>query len=149
MMQREFETLAGYEVTAKDYHDIIEPMYMALPNVSKTEFVKMIDRKRFALPTKAECIRKMRKLAESIADMVEHNGAYPEKEELNEMARAYAVRFHGFDIENLKMYYYFDEAYAIPDLKRGCTYPCRLHIGIGSTEFEKIDLTTRWIKSRG
>jgi len=141
MMKEEFEKLAGYEVSNADYHDIIEPMYMALPNVSKAEFITMINRKRFALPTKQQCIRAMREVAEAIADMVEHNGAYEAKEELNRMARAYAVRFHGYNVENIQDYYYFDNAYKIPDLKRGCTYPCRLHIGHGSTEYEKIDLT--------
>lgn len=47
MMHEEFERIAGYEVTNEDYNEIIEPMYMALPNISKYEFVKMIDKKRF------------------------------------------------------------------------------------------------------
>ena len=50
MMKSEFEELAGYEVNWKDYIQIIEPMYLALPNrITKQEFVKMIDKKRFAL----------------------------------------------------------------------------------------------------
>ena len=53
MMKHEFEALAGYEVSFEDYNRIIEPMYMAT-ELSKEDFVKCIDRKRFALPTKAE-----------------------------------------------------------------------------------------------
>ena len=55
MMQQEFEKLAGYEVSTSDYHDIIEPMYMAV-NLSKQEFVKVVDKKRFALKTKSQII---------------------------------------------------------------------------------------------
>lgn len=47
MMKREFEEIAGYEVSNEDYYEIIEPMYMAL-NLSKSEFVKCMDKKRFA-----------------------------------------------------------------------------------------------------
>lgn len=47
MMKHEFEELAGYEVSNEDYDKVIEPMYMAL-NMSKAEFVKCLDKKRFA-----------------------------------------------------------------------------------------------------
>lgn len=53
MMKHEFEALAGYEVSWEDYTNIIEPMYMAI-NVDKEEFVKMIDKKRFAVIRKPE-----------------------------------------------------------------------------------------------
>lgn len=46
MMKQEFERLAGYEVSAEDYNNIIEPMYMAT-DLSKQEFVKTINRKAF------------------------------------------------------------------------------------------------------
>lgn len=46
MMKFEFEQIAGYEVSNEDYDNIIEPMYMAT-NLSKYEFVKVVDRKRF------------------------------------------------------------------------------------------------------
>ena len=46
MMKHEFEELAGYEVSNDDYNNIIEPMYMAT-NMSKADFVKCIDKKRF------------------------------------------------------------------------------------------------------
>ena len=55
MMKHEFEALAGYEVSFEDYNRVIEPMYMAT-ELSKEDFVKCIDRKRFALPTKAELL---------------------------------------------------------------------------------------------
>ena len=48
MMKHEFEALAGYTVSEKDYTEIIEPMYMAT-NLDKAEFVKCIDKKRFAI----------------------------------------------------------------------------------------------------
>lgn len=46
MMKQEFEKLAGYEVSAEDYNNIIEPMYSAT-NLSKQDFVKTINRKAF------------------------------------------------------------------------------------------------------
>ena len=46
MMKHEFEEIAGYEVSTEDYDNIIEPMYMAT-NMSKQDFVKTINRKRF------------------------------------------------------------------------------------------------------
>ena len=48
MMKQEFERIAGYEVSAEDYYKVIEPMYMAT-NLSKQDFVKTINRKRFAV----------------------------------------------------------------------------------------------------
>lgn len=58
MMQYEFEALAGYSVSTEDYIKIIEPMYMAT-NLDKAEFVKCLDKKRFAINagTKFEIIR--------------------------------------------------------------------------------------------
>lgn len=46
MMKQEFEMLAGYAVSQEDYNKIIEPMYMAT-NLSKEDFIKCVDRKRF------------------------------------------------------------------------------------------------------
>lgn len=53
MMKHEFEQIAGYEVSWEDYNNIIEPMYMAT-NLSKAEFVKILDKKRFAVQKKVE-----------------------------------------------------------------------------------------------
>lgn len=53
MMKHEFEEIAGYEVTTEDYNNIIEPMYMAT-NLTKQEFVKTINKKRFAVVKKEE-----------------------------------------------------------------------------------------------
>lgn len=57
MMQHEFEMIAGYRVSAEDYNNYIEPMYLAIPeNISKYEFVKMINRKRFEYKRPAEVV---------------------------------------------------------------------------------------------
>lgn len=53
MMKHEFEAIAGYEVSTEDYEKIIEPMYMAT-TLSKVEFVKCLDKKRFAMIKKVE-----------------------------------------------------------------------------------------------
>jgi len=43
MLREEFEKLAGYKVSAEDYHRIIEPMYMAT-DLDKKAFVKSINK---------------------------------------------------------------------------------------------------------
>ena len=59
MMQHEFEQIAGYKVSQDSYDNIIEPMYMAT-SLSKSDFVKMLNRKAFEVkPVREPDIRKM------------------------------------------------------------------------------------------
>ena len=60
MMQREFEALAGITVTAADYDNIIEPMYMAT-GLDKQEFIKTLNLKFFKnrVPKAPKNIKKM------------------------------------------------------------------------------------------
>ena len=59
MMKREFEAMAGYEVTNETYDNIIEPMYMAT-NLSKQEFIKTLNRKALEYkPVRKPNIKKM------------------------------------------------------------------------------------------
>lgn len=47
MMHNEFMERAGYKVSYEDYKNVIEPMYMAMPDsVSKADFIGMLDRSR-------------------------------------------------------------------------------------------------------
>ncbi len=73
MMKNEFEALAGYEVTWEDYNNIIEPMYMAT-SLSKSEFVKVLDKSRFALKTEKELIAEARKEAKHLEHICGHHG---------------------------------------------------------------------------
>ena len=61
MMQQEFEAIAKIQVTAADYDNIIEPMYMAT-NLSKEEFVKTLNLKFFKdrAPKATKNIKRMR-----------------------------------------------------------------------------------------
>lgn len=141
MMKHEFEALAGYEVSTEDYNNIIEPMYMALPDVTKQEFVKMIDRKRFALPTKKQIVNQMKKLAQVCAEMCEHRSCWKEEEQLEKIAHEYAKRFYGLEWANdMKVFTVFNREYAYPEIKRGCTYPKELVVGYGDREYERINL---------
>lgn len=142
MMYQEFIEIAGYEVSYDDYSKIIEPMYMALPDsITKQEFVKMIDRKRFALPTKKQLVKKMRELAKVCAEMCEHRSCTEEEQELEKMAHDYAKRFYGLDwSHDIKVYAFFNREYTYPEIGRGCTYPKELVIGYGSTDYERIAL---------
>ena len=60
MMHKEFEELAGIEVSYEDYTNIIEPMYMAT-NMSKREFVKTLNLKFFKdrMPKPEKNIKRM------------------------------------------------------------------------------------------
>ena len=130
MMKNEFEALAGYEVTFEDYSKIIEPMYMAIPDsISKQEFVKMIDRKRFDFRAKEKAEKKamlkaMKEIAEERAQNCEHFGDYEAEEKLYEIARNYMNKFfpknlgyHG-DIERKHW----------ANISTSCTYPAELVI---------------------
>ena len=142
MMWEEFEKLAGYEVSYETYSTVIEPMYMATPDrISKQEFVKMLNKKAFALPTKKEIVREMRKIASHIAETCEHYSDFEAKQKLNNMAKEYAKRFHGLDWANdLKAYCFFNVGYTGPNM-RGCSYPVELVIGRdGVGEYERISL---------
>lgn len=141
MMQREFEELAGYEVSFEDYNNIIEPMYTALPTVSKQDFVKMIDKKRFALPTKKEMVKEMKKIANDIFEKCGHVTTHKEEQELESLALRYAKRFHNLDwSHDIKSYVYFNREYEYPEIGRGCTFPYELVIGRGIYEYERITL---------
>ena len=93
MMQNEFEKLAGYKVSTETYNNIIEPMYMA-SNLSKEEFIKTLNKKNFALPTKRQLINKMKKLAKEIKTSSGHVETCEIETELYNVAKEeYANRF--------------------------------------------------------
>lgn len=128
MMWQEFERIAGYEVTFEDYTNVIEPMYNAT-NLSKQEFVKVIDRKRFDFRAKEqaeknEMLKTMKKIAEERAENCEHFCDYEAEEKLLEVARNFMDKYfpknlgyHG-DIERKHW----------ANLSTGCTYPADLVI---------------------
>ena len=141
MMYQEFMEIAGYEVSVEDYDNIIEPMYMALPNVTKQEFVKMIDKKRFALPTRKQIINQMKKIAKHLQETCEYYTDYEAKDELDKIAKAYAKRFYNINWSNdIKSYVYFKDEYTYKEIGRGCTYPKELVIGRNNRDYERITL---------
>lgn len=103
MMKYEFEQIAGYEVTVEDYDNIIEPMYMALPNVTKQEFVKMIDKKRFALKPLKKIEKEMKEIAKHLNETCNHYTDYEAKDKLNELAQEITERIgaKGFIINEM------------------------------------------------
>lgn len=144
MMWKEFEEIAGYEVSYETYTKVIEPMYMALPeNITKYDFVKMLDKKAFALPTKAQMVKEMKKIANFIFENCGLKSYHEEKEQLNKLAKAYAKRFYGIDWANDLNSYVFcteDYAYCGSRMDRGCTFPEELVIGKNHIEYERIRL---------
>lgn len=111
MMQHEFEALAGYEVSTEDYDNIIEPMYMAV-NLSKQEFVKTINKKRFALKPVGAIKKEMKKLAESLEETCTHYTDYETEEKLTGLIKEYINR-HGWTADFMINY----------AMKQSCHYP--------------------------
>lgn len=97
MMWQEFERIAGYEVSYEDYTKIIEPMYNAT-NLSKQEFVKVLDRKQFDLGYKRKVeekrlISRMKEISQDMKDLCGRTTTYDEYEELRKVARQYIDEF--------------------------------------------------------
>jgi len=91
MMKYEFEQIAGYEVSIDDYNNIIEPMYMA-SSLSKEEFVKTLNKKRFALKPLSGLIKDMKKLAKELKESCTHYTDYEKKEKLDSIITEYIQR---------------------------------------------------------
>lgn len=144
MMKHEFEALAGYEVSDKDYNEIIEPMYMAIPDrFSKADFVAMIDKKRFALPTPAALLRQVRKEAAHLAEICGRCTDYESEQRMERAAKQYASRKYGLNwSDDMEVYVYFLREYEYPEIGRGCTYPVTMVIGRGQHEYERTNVVT-------
>lgn len=143
MMHNEFEQIAGYEVSYEDYANIIEPMYMAT-NLSKQEFVKVIDKKRFALKTKSQILSEMKKLANGLMQTCEHYTDFEAQEKLDALLKELTDRFYA------GAYTFIETAHTIPG-GRGCSFPEYINIYYGEryheTLYEQIRLTTPWYKA--
>lgn len=137
MMKHEFEALAGYEVTTEDYNKIIEPMYMAT-DLTKEEFVKVIDKKRFALPTKQKLMKQMKAEARHLEEICGRYTDHESEHRLEALAKEYAHRFYGLDwVNDMNAYVFFNKEYEFPEISRGCTYPKEVVIGrAGYANFE-------------
>ena len=145
MMKFEFEELAGYEVSDVDYETIIEPMYMAV-KLSKKDFVKCIDRKRFDFQAQRKAkrvalIKEMRNLAKDRAQNCEYYCDYETEDRIKELAEEYLKLLYS---ENQAIFYEIDRKHWA-NLDRGCTYPSDLIIYDYVTEVERIKLA-RWEK---
>ena len=143
MMHEEFEKLAGYEVSYEDYHNIIEPMYMAT-NLSKVDFIKCLDPKRFSKQYKlAEMKKEIKKLAKIIFEGCGIRIYHDEENRMNDLAKAYAgLKYNLNWVSDLKSYVYFTRGYAYCGIKqdRGCSYLKELVIGRDDIDFERIVL---------
>lgn len=75
MMWKEFEELAGYEVSFDTYEKVIEPMYMAT-DLSKADFVKVINRKAVELKRERKPMYKKMKVRDMTGCDMTPNGCY-------------------------------------------------------------------------
>ena len=131
MIQAEFEQLAGYEVRTDDYYNIIEPMYMAI-NVDKAEFVKMIDKKRFALKPIKAIVKEMQKVAESIKETCTHYHDYEAWDKLEELVREYKER---------KAWGKNVSSSISTEQRQSCYYPKKVEF-FTTTTFQAVDTIT-------
>lgn len=138
MMKYEFEALAGYEVSADDYNKIIEPMYMAT-SLSKQEFVKVIDKKRFALKPLNKIVKEMKECAKSLKESCTHYTDYETKDRLYALAEEYIGRKYNIAGTQIASFSIIDE------MRFSCYYPTTIEIyGAKSYKpFETINLGTR------
>lgn len=118
MMKHEFERIAGYEVSAEDYNNIIEPMYMAT-DLSKEDFVKVIDKKRFALKPLKKYIKEMKECASSLKESCTHYTDTETQNRLTDLAIEYMERKYGKD---------FGYIYTRTAMRFSCSYPIEISI---------------------
>lgn len=93
MLKEEFEKLAGYEVSLDDYRTIIEPMYLASP-LDKSDFVKCLDKKRFALPSRSKVEKEIIHLAEQLRLTCTHYHDEDLEDEMYLKIYEYGQRFY-------------------------------------------------------
>ena len=132
MMKHEFEKIAGYEVSFEDYNNIIEPMYMAT-NLDKADFVKCVDRKRFALKTQQQSINGIKKEAKHLFEICGRRHDYESEGRIERQLAELENRFGGI--------WYTLREYEMPEIKRGCTYPETLiHCTANGSEVKRYNL---------
>lgn len=128
MMHEEFEKLMGCNVKYDTYVNIIEPMYMALPNVSKEDFCKLLNKKAIELKPITKYRLEAKKIMEHLRETCEHYTDHDAIEKLDSLLSAMCSDYgwKGFTIE---YGYYYEE------IKRGCRYPKKINIYTNSYDY--------------
>ena len=98
-------------------------MYMAT-NLNKEEFVKVLDKSRFALKTREELIEEMKKIAEHLKKTCENYTDYEAKEKLEAIAEQYKERV------SPNGGYLINKRYTMEHLGHciGCSYPAEIEV---------------------
>lgn len=132
MMKHEFEAIAGYEVSNEDYNNIIEPMYMAT-NLNKQDFVKCIDKKRFALKTQKQLLNEAKKISEQLKETCEHFTDFETEKKFDGIVEELQERFGGYWRTSRKNCYCEG---------RGCTFPSVIvHYDYNYNVIERFELS--------
>lgn len=117
MTKQEFEKIAGYEVSFDDYSKIIEPMYSASP-LDKFEFVKCLNKSRFAIKDKRKYISEIKSIGKAIIKKCGHTTTHEEEDKLCTLTKEFCDRF-GYS------YVCPEYGYEFPD-NRGCRFIKRI-----------------------
>lgn len=125
MKKHEFEQLAGYAVSSEDFEKVIEPMYRAT-TLSERDFIKCLDKKRFALRTEKQLRNEMTREARHLMETGDTYRDFDSWHRIEDLAKEYARRFFGgYD-------YYFHEKHTGDWLwgseGRGANFPVSLVI---------------------
>lgn len=132
MMKYEFEAIAGYEVTDSDYTEIIEPMYYA-SNLDKQEFIKTLNKDRFALRTRKSYIKEMKMIAKHLKETCDHYTDTEAKDRLETLAEEWQNRKNacGYIISTRTTMEHLGAG-------RGCSYPVKIQFY--NTSYADIDV---------
>ena len=97
MLKQEFEQITGWEVTCKDYYEIIEPLYMAT-NMTKQDFAQVLNRKRFdqkyiKAQYEKQLLKEMKELAKEMKALCGQSTAFEKYEAMRVKALEYSKKY--------------------------------------------------------
>lgn len=117
MMWKEFEEIAGYKVSYDTYTNIVEPMYMAVPDsMTKQQFVKLLNRKAIEKRSVKAIVKEMKPIAEHMREVCDYYHDYDAAKKLEVLIKELndnASYGYSFMLENRNTM----ENY------RGCNFP--------------------------
>lgn len=128
MMHEEFEKLMGCNVKYDTYVNIIEPMYMALSNVSKEDFCKLLNKKAIELKPIVKYRSEAKEIMKHLRETCEH---YTDNDAIEKLESLLSAMCSDYDWKGFTIEY----AYYYEGIKRGCKYPKKICIYTDSYDY--------------
>ena len=139
-MWKEFEELAGYEVTYDTYTNILEPMYMAIPDsMTKQQFIKLLNRKAIEKRSVKAIVKDMKPIAEHMREVCDHYHDWDADKKLEVLVKEVNANACG-------AYYFCLENRNTMENYRGCSFPAYLvkYDTVNYNEIERFTLAKPW-----